>query len=132
MKRAWLGITISCTLFALAFIAYHFSTPTLAAQEAITGDWTAKVRQTDQGPKLWLTMNSNRSEQGERRGWFNMSSDFPMQDFSGLNPNAGGNTQFSLMREAGTVAFTGLFQEGRGEVRFLPSTLSSSIQVICL
>jgi hypothetical protein len=118
MKRVMLISAFTLALATLLFIANETATP-IAAQEVIAGDWTAKVKQTDRGPKLWLTLNVNREE---RRGRYNMSSDFPLQDFSGLNPNAGGNTQFTLARDAGTVTFEGIFQNGLGVggFRFTP------------
>jgi uncharacterized protein (UPF0335 family) len=89
-------------------------------QESISGDWTAKVKQTDRGPVLWLSINGNRDS---RRGRFQENTDIPLQEFSGLNPNANSNTRFSLRRESGVVEFEGLFQDGRGvgEFKFTPS-----------
>ena len=105
-------------------LAYGFTKPFItaqasAAQEAMTGDWTAKIRETPKGTVLWLSLTSNTDS---RRGNWQSSSDFPIGDFTGLNPNAG-NTQFSLQREAGTIVFAGLFSQGKGvgEFRFTPN-----------
>src|SRR5581483_11996335 len=55
--------------------------------------------------------------------WSQWSFDLPLQDFSGLDPNANSNLRFTLNREAGVVNFEGLFREGRGvgEFLFLPN-----------
>jgi len=118
MKRALIACSI--TLIAAAWLVYGVTRPSVAAQESITGDWTAKIRETPLGTVLWLSTTSNSAD--GRRNW-QMSNDFPLSDFSGLNPNAGANAQFSMQREAGTVVFTGLFSNGKGvgEFRFTPS-----------
>src|SRR5262249_12648810 len=67
-------LVITATLIVIALAAYDFSKPALLAQETITGDWTAKVRQTDKGPRLWLTLNSS-AENGKHR--FNSSFELP-------------------------------------------------------
>ena len=72
-----------------------FAAHSIAAQETITGDWTAKVRETARGSMLWLSLNRNRDL---GRGMFQMSTDLPLRDFTGLNPDAGANAQFSLNR----------------------------------
>ena len=116
MKKA----LITAAFIAVALAAYGLSGPASLAQETITGDWTAKVRQSDKGPRLWLTLTSS-SENGKNR--FNSSFELPLQDFSGLTTNAGSNAAFSLQREAGVVVFTGLFSDGKGvgEFRFTPN-----------
>src|SRR5437016_13427318 len=77
---------IAATFIVIAFAAYGFSRPPLPAQETITGDWAAKVRQTDKGQRLWLTLNST-SENGKHQ--FNSSFELPLAAFTGLNPDAG-------------------------------------------
>src|SRR5262245_27685314 len=121
MKKA-LVITTTAMLFAaLGLLSRGGVASSEAAQETITGDWTASVKQTDRGPVLWLSLNRNRDA---GRGYFQMSSDFPLQDFTGLNPNANSNVRFTLQREAGVVLFDGLFKDGRGvgDFRFTPNS----------
>jgi len=92
-----------------------------AAQEQVAGDWSAKVRDTDKGKKLWLELRSEAPDKWRR---FNMSSsDYNLEDFTGFNPNANGATQFALSREAGDIVFTGLVSEGKGvgDFRFTPN-----------
>lgn len=121
MKRAIpMVLTIMLTA-ALALVSGSSATHSTAGQETITGDWTAKIKETDRGPALWLSLNRNTDF---RRGRFQMSRDFPLQDFTGLNPNANSNVQFTLQREAGVVLFDGLFKDGRGvgDFRFTPNS----------
>lgn len=120
MKKALMISTVVLVFTAIGLFARGYTAPSPAAQETITGDWTAKVKQTDRGSVLWLSMNRNTDV---RRGRFQMSRDFPLQDFTGLNPNANSNVQFTLQREAGTVLFDGLFKDGRGvgDFKFTPN-----------
>src|SRR6266542_270557 len=83
-----------------------------AAQEQVAGDWSAKVRDTDKGKKLWLELRSEALDKWRR---FNMSSsDYNLEDFPGFNPNANGNTQFPLSRDAGHILLTCRIRGGRG------------------
>src|SRR5262245_13123713 len=120
MKKAFMIAIVVLPLAALGLLARGYTAPSSSVQETISGDWTAKVKQTDKGPVLWLSLNRNRDA---GRGYFQMSSDFPLQDFTGLNPNADSNVQFTLQREAGVVLFDGLFKDGRGvgDFRFTPN-----------
>jgi hypothetical protein len=120
MKKALMISTAALVFAAIGLFARGHTAPLPVAQETITGDWTAKVKQTDRGAVLWLSLNRS-SEPG--RGRSQMSHDFPLQDFTGLNPNANSNVQFTLQREAGTVFFDGLFKDGRGvgDFKFTPN-----------
>ena len=121
MKKAFMIAIVVLPLAALGLLARGYTAPSSSAQETITGDWTAKVKQTDKGPVLWLSLNSG-SDRGKGRS--QMSCDFPLQAFTGLNPNANSNVQFTLRREAGVVFFDGLFKDGRGvgDFRFEPNS----------
>lgn len=121
MKKALMIAIVALPLAALGLIARGYTAPSPAVQETISGDWTAKVKQTDKGPVLWLSLNRNSESRKDR---FQMSRDFPLQAFTGLNPNAGSNVQFTLGHEAGTVFFEGLFKDGRGvgDFRFTPNS----------
>ncbi len=121
MKKVLIISTVALVFVAISLFAQGYTAPSPAVQETITGDWTAKVKQTDSGPVLWLSLNRNTDA---RKGRSQMSSDFPLQDFTGLNPNANSNVQFTLQREAGTVFFDGLFKDGRGvgDFRFRPNS----------
>src|SRR5262249_44247919 len=119
MKKALIITTTALAFVALGLLA-RGGASSGAAQETISGDWTAKVKQTDQGPVLWLSLNRN-TDTG--KGRFQMSSDFPLQDFTGLNPNANSNMQFTLQRGAGVVLLDRLFKGGRGvgDFKFTPN-----------
>ena len=116
MKKA----LILTALVTLAVAVFGFPKSSPQAQEVLTGDWAAKMFDSGKGPRLRLTLNST-GDNGKNQ--FNSSFDRPLQDFSGLNPNAGANTSFSLQREAGSVVFQGLFTNGKGvgEFRFTPN-----------
>src|SRR5215475_12128579 len=120
MKKALMISTIALAIAATGLLTRGYAAPSPAVQEAITGDWTAKVKQTDKGPVLWLSLNRNTDK---RKGDFQMSHDFPLRDFTGLNPNANSNVQFTLQREAGVVLFDGLFKDGKGvgDFKFTPN-----------
>src|SRR5262245_54222794 len=104
MKKALMISAIALVFAAIGLLNRGYTAPSPAVQETISGDWTAKVKRTDKGPVLWLSLNHG-SEWRKSRS--QMSSDFPLQDFTGLNPNANSNVQFALQREAGTVFFEG-------------------------
>jgi hypothetical protein len=112
--------TAALVCAAIGLFARGYTAPSPIAQETIASDWTAKVKQTDRGAVLWLSLN--RSSESWR-GRSQMSSDFPLQDFTGLNPNANSNVQFTLQREAGTIFFDGLFKDSRGvgDFKFTPN-----------
>jgi len=78
MKKVLMISTTVLVFAALGLLSRGSAALSGATQEAITGDWTAKVKQTDRGPVLWLSLNRN-SDAG--KGRFQMSSDFPLQDF---------------------------------------------------
>ncbi len=121
MNKALMTAIVALVFVALGLFARGYTAPSPIIQETITGDWTAKVKQTDRGPVLWLSLNRNTES---RRGRSQMSRDFPLQDFTGLDPNANSNVQFTLQHEAGTVFFDGLFKDGRGvgDFRFDPNS----------
>lgn len=120
MKKALMISTTVLVFAAIGLFARGYTAPSPITQEAITGDWTAKVKQTDRGAVLWLSLNRNSESW---RGRSQMSHDFPLQDFASLNPNANSNVQFTLQREAGTIFFDGLFKDGRGvgDFKFTPN-----------
>src|SRR5215475_14538115 len=120
MKKVLMISAIALAIAAaMGPLTRGYTAPSPAVQETITGDWTAKVKQTDKGPVLWLSLNRIT---GERKGDFQMSHEFPLRDFTGLNPNANSNIQFTLRREAGAVLFDGLFKDGKGvgDFKFTP------------
>ena len=120
MKKVLMIGLVAFSLAAFGLFTRGYTAPSPAVQETITGDWTAKVKQTDRGPVLWLSLNQSSDT---RKGRSQMSSDFPLQAFTGLDPNANSNVQFTLQREAGTIFFNGLFKDGRGvgDFRFTPN-----------
>lgn len=120
MKKVLMISAIALVFAAIGLLERSYTAPSPTVQETITGDWTAKVKQTDRGPVVWLSLNQGSDW---RKGRSQMSSDFPLQAFTGLNPNANSNVQFTLQREACTIFFEGLFKDGRGvgDFKFTPN-----------
>src|SRR5262245_1296350 len=121
MKKLLIISAIAFCIAAMGLLTRGYTAPSPVVQETIRGDWTAKVKQTDKGPVLWLSLNHDSDR---RWGRSQTSSDFPLQAFTGLNPNANSNVQFTLQREAGTILFEGLFKDGKGvgDFRFEPNS----------
>jgi uncharacterized protein (UPF0335 family) len=121
MKKVLTTLAIAFVIAAPGLLTLGYTAPSPAVQETITGDWTAKVKQTDKGSALWLSLNRNTDK---RKGDFHMNREIPLQDFTGLNPNANSNVQFTLAHDAGTVFFDGLFKDGRGvgDFKFTPNS----------
>ncbi|MBO0857326.1 MAG: hypothetical protein J2P21_02510, partial [Chloracidobacterium sp.] len=120
MKKELMILAIALVTAATGLLTRGYTAPSPAVQETITGDWTAKVKRTDKGPVLWLSLNRTTDT---RKGDFQMSHEFPLRDFTGLDPNANSNVHFTLQREAGMVLFDGLFKDGKGvgEFKFTPN-----------
>lgn len=90
-----------------------------AAQSAITGEWTASLGKNDSK----INLNFERSLKG-RKNQIGQSYEFAeLQGLSHEQALHGGPVKFSLVREAGTVACEGSFQNGKGSgtFRFSPS-----------
>ena len=49
MKKVLMISTIALVFAAIGLLARGYTAPSPVAQETITGDWTAKVKQTDRG-----------------------------------------------------------------------------------
>jgi len=121
MKKALMISAIALVFAAIGMLTRGYTAPPPAVQDTISGDWTAKVKQTDKGPVLWLSLNHGSEGRKSRS---QMSCEIPLQAFTGLNPNANSNVQFTLPREAGTVFFDGLFKDGKGvgDFKFTPDS----------
>ena len=91
-----------------------------AAQETVTGDWTASIAKDNS--KLHLEVE-RRTERGGRN---QNGQNYQFSEFQGLSREqvlSGGPVSFSLVREAGRVDFEGSFQNGKGSgtFRFTPN-----------
>src|SRR5262245_50801490 len=113
-------MVIGLIIFAFVLSASIGGHQVTSSQEQFRGDWTAKVKDTD---KLMLNLTMDVDKEG-RKHFSNWGFTLPLRDFSGLNPNANSQIQFTLNREAGTVLFDGLFKDGKGvgDFRFTPNT----------
>jgi predicted metallopeptidase len=121
-------------LFSIFAVPARFSgegNGIVAAQTALTGEWTAKVyngeqkdreskqewNPTDRRDSIQINL-TRRSNKGEN----NFGSSIPYADFEGLTRDlalsTNPNMTFRLVREAGTIDFQGSFQAGKGAGNF--------------
>lgn len=107
MKRSFQTFVLGTTLCILAVTILY-------AQSSSRGTWTAEYR-SDQPNKLHLQMQRALKHS-------NMGSDFELTDLRGLEQSALAGTnvpvKFELVRDAGTIAFTGEFDRGLGHGEF--------------
>src|SRR5687767_12611765 len=114
--RTFLRPAFGLALLFLAAAAAAAWPSNAAAQNVLTGDWTATIDKDEPG-KLHLQLQ-RRTEKGGRS---NMGTHFDFADLQGLSReqvSRGGAVKFTLAREAGTVDFEGSFQDGRGTGTF--------------
>ena len=84
-------------------------------QEAVTGEWTAKIQENDQ------KINLNFKRRSDRGGSHNMGQTYEFSELQSLTreqASGGGAVRFSLVREAGTIECEGSFQNGKGSGTF--------------
>lgn len=80
------------------------------AQNVITGDWTASVREAGQ-----INLRFERHTEKGSRNQMGQTLDFAeLQGLTREQALSGGPAQFSLVREAGRIDFEGNFQNGKG------------------
>jgi len=107
------------TLFSVAFIILVIGSYVIVAQTAVTGTWSADVRDDKDG-KIQLSFNRDTSR-GNRNQF---GSSFSYDELQGLSRSQtnGGTVSFKLVREAGNVECQGTFTNGRGSgtFRFVP------------
>lgn len=112
--------TTAFRLVNFLFIIFVFGSYVIVAQNVLTGDWTAKVKNEEAG-KIHLSFEM-RTEKGGRN---QHGSSFEYSDLRGLTPEQAqnGRVSFSLAREAGTIDCEGTFTNGRGSgtFRFTPN-----------
>ena len=114
--RTLLRPAFGLALLFLAAVAAGAWPSAAAAQNVLTGEWTASIDK-DESDRLNLRLD-RRTEKGGRS---NMSAHFDFADLQGLSReqvSRGGAVRFSLAREAGTIDFEGSFQDGRGSGTF--------------
>jgi len=103
-------------LIAAALLAAQ--TATGAVQSAdIHGTWSAEIH----GGKVFLQTRTeappDRNRNGNWSGDWSMGNSLPIEEVSGLANDEHltvGSLRFELRREAGTLAFEGMFRDGRG------------------
>jgi len=100
---------------SLAFIIIVIGSYVIAAQTAVTGEWTAKTEDQKEG-KIYISFE-RRMETGGRN---QNGQNYDYSDLQGLNrqQSQNGKVSFRLVREAGTIDCEGTFQNGRGAGTF--------------
>jgi hypothetical protein len=114
-------MTKKCSyLFALslAFIAM-LGCANVAAQNTVTGDWKATLAKDE----TKINLNFERHTAKGHRGSIGQTYDFSELGLTREQVINGGPVRFSLVREAGTIACEGNFQDrkGAGTFTFTPS-----------
>src|SRR5262249_825666 len=117
MKKAF----IFAVIILLVYSASGGTAPVM--QDSISGDWTARIKDTTRGKEVLLQLRIERSDKEESWGGWNWGMNLPLQDFRGLDQNASGQTQFAFAKEAGSIVFDGLMKDGNGvgSFKFTPS-----------
>ncbi|MGH9752905.1 MAG: hypothetical protein ACREA2_08985, partial [Blastocatellia bacterium] len=62
MKKALMISTVALVFAVIGLLARGGAASSPVVQETISGDWTAKVKQTDRGPALWLSLSHGPEE----------------------------------------------------------------------
>ena len=104
------------SVISLAFIILVAGPHAIAAQNALTGDWTASIV-SDKSEKINLSFE-RRTDKGSKN---QMSTTYDFADLQGLSREqvmSGGPVRFSLVREAGRIDCEGNFQNGKGSGTF--------------
>ncbi len=102
-------------LFGFALVFILLGSNAIAAQSAVTGEWTAEANK-EKSDKIHLSFE-RRTEKGGRN---QHGSSFAYADLQGLNrgETQNGKVSFRLVREAGTIECEGTFVNGRGSGTF--------------
>ncbi|MDQ4123077.1 MAG: hypothetical protein M3209_16705 [Acidobacteriota bacterium] len=107
-------LVFSVLIFATPSGASNLSglIPAQAAQTAIKGEWTAQLKSNKPGE---IQMNFHR--RSEKGGMMMTGDTMSLSEFQGLTAEVASSkaiVNFTLAREAGSVSFEGIFQDGRG------------------
>lgn len=105
---------------AALFIIIIFGNWIIAAQDTVSGTWTAKVKDAASGK-----INLSFERKGVRGGKYQNGSTYDISELNGLSTGSlqSGSVNFSLVREAGTIQCEGTFTDGMGSgtYRFVPN-----------
>jgi hypothetical protein len=108
--------TLSRAAFGLALVALLAVSQDAAAQQTLTGDWTASLDK-ERPEKIHLTFERRTAKGG--RNQMGQSYDFAeLQGLTREQAAAGGAVKFSLVREAGRIDCEGSFRNGKGSGTF--------------
>ncbi len=115
-----MSTSLSLRLFGFAFVIFVIGSYVIVAQNAISGDWSADIKD-ENSDKIHLSFKI-RTENGSKN---QHGSGFAYSDLQGLTREQAqnGRVSFSLAREAGTIQCDGSFVNGKGSgtFRFTPN-----------
>ena len=101
---------------SLAFLLLAAGFNPIAAQNVLTGEWTASII-SEKPDKINLTFERRADKENRNR----MGQTYDFADLQGLSREqaaGGGAVRFSLVREAGRIDCEGSFQNGKGSGTF--------------
>ena len=119
-KKIRILVVLSLVVAVAASGAVVITDYNVAAQSAITGEWTASPGKNDSKINLSFERNSDKG----RKHQIGQSYEFAeLQGLTREQASRDGAVKFSLVREAGTIECEGSFQSGKGSgtFRFNPS-----------
>lgn len=120
-KMRWIRFGISLIFVAILALVASLPTLTATAQNVTTGVWTASLEKQGSGINLNFGHETATTESGDRYGSrheFGQTYQFAELGLSRDQVMKGGPVSFSLVREAGTIACEGSFQDGKGSGTF--------------
>lgn len=119
-KMRWARFGVSLTFAAILALVASLPTLTATAQNVTTGVWTASLEKQESGLNLNFSSESRVTQSGEGYGRheFGQTYQFAELGLSRDQVMKGGPVSFSLVREAGTIACEGTFQNGKGSGTF--------------
>lgn len=110
MTRKILTLSVLSLALIVSFVAFQ-----VHAQTELIGEWKASL--VDNNSRL--NLNFSRSDQkAKHKHQFGQTYDFSELGLSAETVLRGGPVKFSLVREAGTIACEGSFQNGKGSGTF--------------
>jgi hypothetical protein len=120
-KKTWIHFAVSLALGISLLAMASLSAPTAVAQKLLTGVWTASLQKQESGINLNFGRETAETQSGEGYGGrheFGQTYQFAELGLSREQVMKGGPVSFSLVREAGTIACEGSFQDGKGSGTF--------------
>lgn len=119
-RTTWTRFALDLALGATLAVVASLPGSTVTAQNVSTGEWTASLEKQGSGINLTFGQITGTPEGGDgyHRHEFGQTYDFAELGLSREQVMKGGPVNFSLVREAGTIACEGTFHDGKGSGTF--------------